>query len=161
MGRMALAVILQMAFLIPAVVAQSNPALHTRDQADQGTQTHAAKGFSTLPETASGEYELDDRGSVVQITIEQNRLTGYVTQMDQGLALTLSFDHATLAGNHVSFTTKTVHGLRYSFAGAIVRGDAVDQSQTGFYRLTGDWTTYRSAQQTTRRVNLRSTPRPQ
>jgi hypothetical protein len=108
-----------------------------------------------------GEYALDEDGSVVQITIEQNRLSGYVTEMDGGTALTLLFDFTTVDGNRLSFTTKPVHGVRYSFAGTIVRGDATDRSQSGFYRLVGDWTTHRDAERSTKRVSLKSTPRPQ
>jgi hypothetical protein len=149
-----------MAFVISAV-AQTAPVLRQRGQDAQSPPTHEAKGFSTLPETASGEYELDEDGSVVQITIEQSRLTGYVTKMDHGTALTLPFDQTTLAGDRLSFTTKTVHGVRYSLSGMIVRGDAAGLSQGDFYRLTGDWTTCQSGVRTTKHVSLKSTPRPQ
>lgn len=145
--------------VIPVAWAQTVPVLRQRGDGEQGPQTRAAKGFSTLPDGASGEYELDERGSVVQITIEQNRLTGYVTKMEQGTALTLFFDHTTLDRNRVTFTTKTVHGLRYAFAGTIVRGDAATASETGFYQLAGEWTAYHDGVRKTERVKLKSTPR--
>lgn len=129
-------------FLVSVSAAQTPPALHQRSEAPQQSQTHAAKGLSSLPDEASGEYELDDHGSVVQITIEQNRLSGYVTKMDERIPLTLFFDTTAIDANRLSFSTKTVHGMRYSFAGKIVRGNAESPSQTGFYRLVGDWTTY-------------------
>ena len=149
--------------VIPVALAQTAPVLRQRGDGEQGPQTRAAKGVSTLPDEASGEYELDERGPehglVVQITIEQSRLTGYVTKMEQGTALTLFFDHTTIDGNRVTFTTKTVHGLRYAFAGTIVRGDAETASEAGFYRLAGEWTAYHDGVRETEQVRLKSTPR--
>jgi hypothetical protein len=147
------------AFLVSAASSQTPPALHQRAETQQQTQTRAIKGFSTLPEEASGEYELDDHGSVVQITVEQNRLTGYVTKMEQKTALTLFFDTTTIDGDRLSFTTKTVHGMRYSFVGKIVRGSAATSSETGFYRLIGNWTTYLDNARETEGVSLKSTSR--
>jgi hypothetical protein len=158
MRRVACAVLLQIALLFPSVIVQTVPNLHRRGESDEA-QTPAAKGFSNLPDAASGEYELDEQGSVIQITIEQNRLSGYVTKMEQETALTLFFDRTSIEGNRLRFTTRTVHGLRYSFAGTIVRGDAANTTESGFYRLAGEWTAYRGAARRTQRVSLKSTPR--
>ena len=102
---------------------------------------------------------MDDKGSVAEITIEHNRVTGYVTKMEQGSALTLFFDHAAVDGSRVSFTTKVVHDLHYSFAGSIVRGDAISASMEGYYRLTGELKIVRSGSQETQQVSFKSTPR--
>jgi hypothetical protein len=141
--------------------SQNTPVLHQRSDDGQSAAVRSAKGHSTLPEDVSGEYELDESGSVVQITIEHDRLTGYVTEMDHGTALTLFFDAAAVEGRRLSFTTKTVHGLRYSFAGTVVRGEQASASESGYYMLSGGWTTYRNSGQKTERVSLKSTPRPQ
>jgi len=156
MGRVLLAVLLMTA----GAMAQTAPALQKRSQGE-GTpqQTQASQGFSTLPADASGEYELDDKGSVVQITIERNRLTGYVTKMEQETSLTLYFDKSAMDGSRLSFTTKTVHGLKYVFEGTIVRGDKSSESETGFYRMVGEWTVFHDGAQETERVSLKSTPR--
>lgn len=156
-----LAILFQIGLLLPTGIAQTAPVLRQRDQNASPPPAHSAKGFSTLPDTASGEYEIDEDGSVVQITIERNRLSGYVTKMDHNTALTLLFDSTSIGGSRISFTTKTVHGVRYSFTGTVVRGDAADRSQSGFYRLVGDWVTYHDAERMTKRVSLKSTPRPQ
>jgi hypothetical protein len=145
-------------------MAQTAPELHSRtDTLPAPTSTDAVdyeKGFSTLPEDASGEYELDGNGSVVQITIEYDRLSGYVTKMDQGTALTLFFQHTSIAGSKVSFTTKTVHGVSYAFTGSVLRGDkAMSAAETGFYRLAGNWTAYHDGGHETEWVSLKSTPR--
>lgn len=147
------------AFLPPNALGQSSPTLHQRGEVAPGPQTHAANGVSTLPDEASGEYELDGAGSVVQITVDENRLVGYVTKMDQGIPLTLLFDRTTIDGNRLTFTTKAVHGLWYSFEGTIVRGNAASASVTGFYRLIGEWTTYHDGGREIGKVSLKSTPR--
>lgn len=147
-------------FLLTATaLAQTTPALHSRSKPEPQTQAREAKGFSTLPESASGEYVLDGHGSVIQITIEHNRLSGYVTRMDGDTALTLFFDKTSIDGNRLSFTTKTVHGLRYKFRGSIVRGEAPDLSSTGYYRLKGELTIDRGTSPVPEHVSLKSTPR--
>lgn len=158
MGRVLIGALLVTA----AAFAQTTPTLHSRNERRQTPQTpqaQEAKGISTLPEEASGEYVLDGHGSVVQITIEHGRLSGYVTKMEGRTALTLFFDRSAVNGNRVSFTTKTVHGLWYSFRGRVVRGEAAQPSASGFYRLTGELKTGRGGTSETERVNLKSTPR--
>src|SRR5277367_2878378 len=103
----------------------------------QGVATGKQHGTSTLPESASGEYMLDETGSVVQITIENGVLDGYISKLteQQTSALTYFFDRTTIRGNQLMFTTKQIHGVWYSFTGTIVRGDAQSMRETGFYRL--------------------------
>lgn len=148
----------------PAAMAQTDPVLRHRPATAQQepAQTDAIdyeKGFSTLPDEASGEYELDGNGSVVQITIDQGRLSGYVTKMDKETALTLFFVRTSIQGSGVSFTTKTVHGVSYSFTGSVIRGDKASASDEGFYRLAGQWTAYHDGGHETEWVSLKSTPR--
>jgi hypothetical protein len=154
MGRLLIAVLCLM-----AVASGQTPVLHSRREAAREPSTRAAKGISTLPEDASGEYELDGHGSVIQITIEHGRLTGYVTKMDHETALTLFFERPAIDGDRLSFATTVVHRLRYSFKGTIVRGDAERASVSGFFRLQGELTTYRNGQSETEHVTLKSTPR--
>lgn len=142
-----------------AAGAQSTPMLHARGETAEAQPNPSVKGYSTLPGNASGEYEIDDKGSVAQITIEHNRLTGYITKMEQGAALTLFFDHAAVAGNRVSFETRTVHGLHYSFRGDIMRGDAISPSMTGYFRLAGELKIIRNGALETEQVSFKSTPR--
>lgn len=156
MARVLVAVLL----LATGAMPQSTPVLHKRSaEPGPAPQTPSSEGYSALPADASGEYELDDKGSVVQITIQANQLTGYVTKMNGATALTLFFDKTTLHGSRLSFTTRTVHGLRYIFKGEIVRGDAANQDQTGFYAMDGDLTANRNGVLNRKRVRLKSTPR--
>jgi hypothetical protein len=149
--------------------ATTDPSLHHRTpgQTEQGpaasTPNAKQKGTSTLPELATGEYMLDETGSVVQITIDNGVLDGYISKVLDGqtTALTYFFDRTTIDGNHLTFTTKEVHGIWYSFDGDIVRGDVPSKQETGFYRLKGTWVLHVVADksQSTSRVSFKSTPR--
>jgi hypothetical protein len=154
----------------PVVLTQTqatDPALHRRSDGAAQTQPGAAtgkqRGSSTLPASASGEYMIDEEGSVVQITIENGVLDGYVSKLVEGLtsSLTYFFDRTTINGNRLSFTTKEIHGIWYSFDGAIVRGDAQNKLEDGYYRLKGTWVTHDEPRkgQSSSTVSLKSTPR--
>ena len=147
--------------------AQS-PALHHRtpgqtEQAAPSTPWGKQKGTSTLPESATGEFMLDETGSVVQITIDDGVLDGYISKVIEGqtTALTYFFDRTTIDRNHLTFTTKPVHGIWYSFDGMIVRGDTTTRQETGFYRLKGTWVLHADAgkTQSSSLVSFKSTPR--
>ena len=79
----------------------------------------------------------------------------------QTTALTYFFDRTTIDGNHLTFTTKPVHDIWYSFDGSIVRSDVPAKQETGFYRLKGSWVMHADAgkTQSTSMVSFRSTPR--
>jgi len=106
---------------------------------------------------------LDETGSVVQITIDNGVLDGYISKVVEGqtTALTYFFDRTAIDGNHLMFSTKPVHGIWYSFDGTIVRGDVPNKQENGFYRLKGTWVLHADANKTqsTSMVNFKSTPR--
>ena len=165
--RIAVAVLLISA---SGCVAQTapEPALHHRvpgssSDAAPGSPGGKQRGTSTLPAAAQGEYMLDETGSVVQITIENGILDGYVSRLVEGqtASLTYFFDRTTINGMRLTFTTKQVHGIWYSFDGTITRGDAPSKQETGFYRLKGTWVVHNETDksQSTTAVNLKSTPR--
>jgi hypothetical protein len=157
-----------------AAQATSDPALHKRGTANSQTNSQdqsgpdqvagqiAAKGkeWSSLPDDASGEYQLDEKGSMVEITIEGGKLSGYVSKiLDEETVLTYFFAHAAVHGDQVAFATKQVHGIWYSFDGEIVRGEGRASSELGFYRLKGDWTTHNDTRKSESTVSFKSTPR--
>jgi hypothetical protein len=170
--RVAVAVLLIWASAAVAQTATA-PALHHRDAesaSGQGgvtiqpaTSAGKVKGTTTLPALAQGEYMLDETGSVAEITIENGVLDGYISKLVDGQTSTLTyfFDHTTIDGNRLTFTTRQIHGIWYSFDGAIVRGDASSKHETGYYRLRGTWIVHDEAgkNQSTSMVNLKSTPR--
>ena len=157
---MTASILIALLLLAAPAFAQTTPSLHSRGHnATQEPPTRAATGVSTLPDNASGEFTLDSHGSVIQITIEHNRLDGYITLMQGNNALTLFFDKTSINGKRVTFTTRVVHGLSYAFAGKILRGDAEAPSLNGYYRLAGKLTINRDTTPQTKWVELKSTPR--
>jgi hypothetical protein len=150
-------------------VAQTatDPALHHRGDPPAQGQTAAdggkQRGTSTLPASASGEYMIDEVGSVVQITFENSRLDGYVSKLldDQTSSVTYFFDRTTIDGDRLTFTTKQIHGVWYSFDGMIAHDGSRTRQQDGYYRLKGTWVTHDEIHlhQSTSTVSLKSTPR--
>jgi hypothetical protein len=167
MKRLAASVLLAAVMLGGSVSAQTtaDPTLHKRGDAlaTKPSPNGQRAGYSTLPDDASGEYVLDESGSVVQITLEKGRLSWYVSKMgDDHVPMTFFFDQSRSDGNGISFTTKKLHGYWYSFEGEITRGDPqIKKAEDGYYRLRGGWMVHNDIQQTqeSTRVSLKSTPR--
>lgn len=123
----------------------AKPALHHRAESQTVEETDTAviaRGRTTLPLEASGEYSLGESGESVEIDLERNRLTGFVSrfgdsQSDQGTPLTFFFATSLLNEQRLSFTTHRVHGIWFSFEGTIVRGTARTRAEEGYFRLEG------------------------
>jgi hypothetical protein len=116
------------------------PVLHRRSsvEVDLGTRS---TGRTTLPEDASGEYVLGS-GSTIDVELQTDRLSGFLTrpgdrESDEGAVLTFFFSTSGLSGQQLSFATRQVHGLWFSFTGTIVRGPAQTRAQQGYYLLEG------------------------
>jgi hypothetical protein len=118
------------------------PVLHRRsyldDPLDIGTRS---TGRTVLPVEASGEYLLGSSG-MVEVDLQPDRLSGYITRLgdresDEGTPLTFFFATSRLSGQRLSFTTRQVHGVWFSFDGTIVRGPAQSRGQQGYYLLEG------------------------
>lgn len=150
----------------PKLLAQSapQPELHRRVDAqaieDRDFFT-ISRGRTTLPVEASGEYSLGEAGETVEIDLEPDRLSGYISRFgdemsDEGTPLTFFFDTSWLNGRQIGFTTRRVHGTWFSFRGTIVRGDAETRLQDGYYRLQGSMAMHNAANGTvqTRDVSL-------
>ena len=118
------------------------PVLHRRSymdgELDIGTRS---SGRTILPLEASGEYSLG-AGGTVEVDLQPDRLSGYITRLgdresDEGTPLTFFFATSRLSGSRLSFTTRQVHGVWFSFEGTIVRGSARSRDQQGYYLLQG------------------------
>lgn len=126
---------------------QSTPALHQRsdDDAADKSQTHrqpADKQQSTLPRDVSGSYDFDHLNESIEIDIDHNRLSGYISRLgddetDSNTPLTFFFDHTSVNDEEIEFQTKVVHGLWYSFRGTIIRGPGKTRADEGYYVLHG------------------------
>jgi hypothetical protein len=123
----------------------SDPTLHRRVESHQLDGEDAvviSRGRTTLPLEVSGEYSLGETGEAVEIDLERNRLSGYITRFgdresDQGTPLTFFFATSSLNGQQLSFTTHRVHSVWFSFVGTVVRGTARTRAEAGYYRLEG------------------------
>ena len=107
---------------------------------------------SAAQDQVSGMYSFLREGEFVQITVENGKLSGFVSrfgdhQSDQGVFLDQFFTKATLKGDALAFTTKSVHGNErgspgslltwFEFAGRIRRGEAPSKQKEGYWQITG------------------------
>jgi hypothetical protein len=90
----------------------------------------------------SGMYTFLREGEFVQLTLEEGRLTGYVSRFgdsesDRGQFIDQFFDKASLQGEHLSFNTKTVHGIWYDFNGTISIASGRKPGEDGYRVIKG------------------------
>ncbi|HWZ13297.1 MAG TPA: hypothetical protein VNX22_09175 [Acidobacteriaceae bacterium] len=101
--------------------------------------------FGQTTANISGSYEFEHEDEFIQLNIDNGRLDGYISKLgdetsDRGTPLTYFFKKAKTQGMHVTFSTKQVHGLWYSFDGVVVRGSARTREEAGYYVLQGTMT---------------------
>ena len=130
-----------------------------------------SKGTAPMPPGAeySGMYSFLRDGEFVQLTVEeQGHVTGFVSrygdlESDRGAFLDHFFKQGKLDGPKLTFTTETVHGVWFEFAGAVERGEGKKPGDEAYYVLKGILTEYAidDAKKTTSRardVALKSFP---
>jgi len=111
-------------------------------------QAHGKRPDSTVTqksdfgEQISGMYTFLREGEFVQITVEDGKVSGFVSRYgdrdsDRGAFLDQFFSKAALEGKKVSFTTKPVHGTWFEFAGVITRGEAKTPDREGYWVIKG------------------------
>lgn len=93
----------------------------------------------------SGMYSFMKDGEFVQITVQDNVVTGFVsrygeTESDKNAFLDQFFDKAALKDNHLTFTTKRVHGVRFEFDGTVERGAGKTPHDEGYRIIRGTLT---------------------
>jgi hypothetical protein len=134
-------------------------------------------GRSNLPNEASGSYALSpNTAEVVEIILNGDgnngdgnnvRLQGYLTRMgdgvsDRGAPLTYFFARTTVSPAQLTFLTRQVHGIWWSFTGTIARGSAQMSTQKGYYFLNGTLTEhFDNGQSAPQRVSLPLLPEGQ
>ncbi|HKS72156.1 MAG TPA: hypothetical protein VJQ82_03095 [Terriglobales bacterium] len=96
----------------------------------------------------SGMYSFLRDGEFVQITVEdEGRVTGFVSRYgeqdsDRGAFLDQFFKEGKLDGKNLSFTTETVHAVRFEFKGTIERGEGKNPGDEAYYLVKGTLTEY-------------------
>lgn len=98
-------------------------------------------------EDFSGAYSFLRDGEFVQMNVQNGKLDGWVSRFgesdsDKGATIDQFFDKTSLDGNRVSFSTKTIHGVRYEFSGTVSRGPAKTRAEDGYFVLRGTLTQY-------------------
>jgi hypothetical protein len=93
-------------------------------------------------EDISGMYSFLKEGEFLQITLEKDAVTGYISRMgdsdsDNGVFLDQFFAKADVQGHDVSFTTRQLHGVWYEFTGKFERGAGKTKADDGYYLLRG------------------------
>ena len=90
----------------------------------------------------SGMYSFLKEGEFVQITVQDNVVSGFVsrygeTPSDKDAFLDQFFDKAALKDNHLTFTTKKIHGVWFDFDGTVERGPGKTPHDEGYRVLRG------------------------
>lgn len=108
--------------------------------AQKDTPSHPAEDISAM-------YSFLNEGEFLQINIEGDAVSGYVSRMgsvdsDRGSFLDQFFDNASIQGHDVAFVTKVIHGVWYEFKGRFDRGAGRTKGDDGYYVLRGTLTEY-------------------
>ncbi len=90
----------------------------------------------------SGTYSFLREGEFVQFTVEDGKLSGYISRFgdsesDKGQFIDQFFDKTTLEGIRLSFNTKTVHGVSYDFSGVLATAPGKKPGEEGYRVIRG------------------------
>jgi hypothetical protein len=90
----------------------------------------------------SGMYSFLKDGEYVQLTMDEGELSGFVSRFgdsssDRGQFIDQFFKSGSLKGDHLSFATKTIHGIWYEFDGTIAKQPGKQPGQEGYRVLKG------------------------
>ena len=97
----------------------------------------------------SGMYTFLKDGEFVQLNMEDGKLTGYISRFgdsesDKGQFIDQFFDKTALDGDHLTFTTKVIHGVWYEFKGTVITIPTKQPGQEGYRVLRGTLTMHPS-----------------
>jgi hypothetical protein len=126
-------------FIVLALALLSSPLIA------QNSSTPAAPA-----ENYSGMYTFMRDGEFVQVTMEDaGNVTGFVSRYgdsdgDRGAFLDQFFKQGRLDGHKLSFTTETVHGVWFEFAGTVDRGEGKTPADEAYHMIKGTLTDFRT-----------------
>src|SRR5512133_1351255 len=110
-----------------------------------GVNAPTAPQTAAAAEDISGMYSFLKEGEFVQITVEENVVSGFVSRYgdsdtDKGTFLDQFFSKASLKDKHLTFTTKKVHGVWFDFDGNVDRGQGKTPKDDGYRVIRGTLT---------------------
>ena len=125
-----------------AAACQAQVGLATRGQNQAAQEDNANAKAPHAAEDISGMYSFVKEGEFLQITLDRNSVTGYISRMgesdsDNGVFLDQFFLKADVQGHDVSFTTRPLHSVWYEFNGKFSRGPGKTKGDDGYYILRG------------------------
>jgi len=154
-------------FLLAAILSAAAQALSTTPQpapAQKDAPSHPAEDISAM-------YNFLNEGEFLQINVEDDAVTGYISRMgslesDRGDFFDQFFDKASIQGHDVTFVTKVLHGVWYEFKGRFDHGSGKIKGQDGYYVLRGTLTEYilgpdKTPTSRARQVEFRSMGQPE
>jgi hypothetical protein len=140
----------------------------------RGNKPPAEEGPAVVPHPAediSGMYSFLKEGEFLQINLEKNAVTGYISRMgesdsDHGVFLDQFFATADIQDHAVSFITRPLHGMWYEFKGKFDRGPGKAKTDDGYYVLRGTLKEFsgnadKSANQRSRAVEFKLLAQPE
>lgn len=133
-------IMVTLVMLAAACHAQAGMATRGQNKAAQEDSANA-----TVPHAAediSGMYSFIKEGEFLQITLDKDAVTGYISRMgesdsDSGVFLDQFFAKADVQGHDISFTTRPLHSVWYEFKGKFTRGPGKARADDGYYILRG------------------------
>ena len=90
----------------------------------------------------SGTYTFLREGEFVQLTVDEGRLSGYVSRLgdtdsDRGQIVDQFFDKASLQGDRLTFNTKVIHGVWFEFNGTMSTAPGKKPGEEGYRIIKG------------------------
>jgi hypothetical protein len=90
----------------------------------------------------SGTYTFLREGEFVQLTVDDGKLSGYIsrfgdTDSDKGQFIDQFFDKTSLVGDRLNFNTKIVHGIWYAFNGRVTTTPGKQPDNEGYRVMKG------------------------
>ena len=106
------------------------------------TNAAACEQTCIVADDISGTYSFLREGEVLQLTVEDGKLSGYISRYgnldsDEGQFIEQFFDKTTLEGDRISFNTKMVHGVWYEFTGVTAIATGKKVGEEGYRVLRG------------------------
>jgi hypothetical protein len=138
----------QLAIVVLALaVLCSAQKTRTKLPAGDNPTAPAATGTNAAAEDISGMYSFLREGEFLQINLDKDGVSGYISRMgtlpsDRDEFLDHFFTKAEIRGHDVSFTTRHVHSIWYEFKGRYDRGPAKTKIQDGYYVIRGTLTEF-------------------
>lgn len=135
--------------ILSVVLVFAMAAIAQKTKKEKAPATPPPASTRTTAEDISGMYSFLKDGEFVQITLDANSMSGYISRIgemdsDRGEVLDQFFTKASMQGHDISFTTKPVHGIWFEFKGRFDRGAGKSKAEDAYYVLRGTLSEYGS-----------------